>query len=66
VEFLTGPQWFAQQPEAIQREMMGPARWELWRDGRIGWDDLVTIHENERWGNSPQVTPVGVLERRAA
>jgi SPP1 gp7 family putative phage head morphogenesis protein len=64
VEFLTGPEWFAQQPTATQRSMMGPGRWELWRDGRIGWDDLVTIHENERWGNSPQVTPVRALAGR--
>lgn len=60
-QFLTGREWFGQQSEAIQRSMMGRGRWELWRDGRIGWDDLVTIHEDETWGNSPQVTPVGVL-----
>jgi SPP1 gp7 family putative phage head morphogenesis protein len=64
IQWETGPEWFAAQPEATQRQMMGPGRWELWRTGRIGWDDLVTIHENERWGNSPQVTPVRELAGR--
>lgn len=61
IAFQNGREWFAQQPVAIQRQMMGPARWELWRNGQITWDDLVTVHENERWGNSPQVTPVRSL-----
>jgi SPP1 gp7 family putative phage head morphogenesis protein len=64
IQFQTGPQWFAQQPESVQRSMMGPGRWDLWQQGRITWDDLVTIHESERWGNSPQVTPLSVLVSR--
>ena len=40
---------------------MGPARFELWRQDKLRWEDLVTIHEDRRWGNSPQVTPVRSL-----
>lgn len=63
IQFQTGPEWFAQQPESVQRSMMGPARWGMWHSGQITWDDMVRIHEDERWGNSPQVTPVRQLQR---
>lgn len=70
LQYETGREWFARQPEAVQRQMMGQARWELWRDGQVTWADLVTIHESETWGRSPGVTPVrslpggkGVLQR---
>ena len=59
--FETGREWFEKQPEATQRRMMGPARFELWRGGKLGWDDLYTVHEDARWGNSPQVRPVRSL-----
>ncbi len=55
---LTGPEWFSGQSEAVQRSMMGPERYDLWRNGRVSWDDLATLHEDETWGNSWQVTPV--------
>lgn len=63
VRFQTGREWFEQQPQAVQRQMMGKGRWEMWRDGQVSWNDLITIHENERWGNSPGVTPLRELRR---
>lgn len=63
--YETGREWFARQPEGVQRQMMGPGRWDLWQSGDVTWDDLVRIHENETWGNSPQVTPVRELEQVA-
>ena len=65
LQYETGRQWFARQPEAAQRQMMGPGRWDLWQSGDVTWGDLVRIHEDETWGNSPQVTPVRDLERVA-
>lgn len=61
LKLQTGQEWFEAQPEATQRRMMGPARYELWQSGKLGWGDLYTIHEDDRWGNSPQVTPVKSL-----
>lgn len=63
--YENGKEWFARQPEATQRQMMGPGRWDLWQSGDVTWNDLVRIHEDETWGNSPQVTPVRELEQRA-
>ena len=63
--YENGKDWFARQPETVQRQMMGPGRWDLWQAGDVGWNDLVRIHQDETWGNSPQVTPVRDLEQRA-
>ena len=63
--YENGKEWFARQPESVQRQMMGPGRWDLWQSGDVTWNDLVRIHEDETWGNSPQVTPVRDLERVA-
>lgn len=58
IHFVNGRIWFEQQSEAIQREMLGPAKYELWRDGRIGWDDLYFIERDPTWGDAPQETSV--------
>lgn len=64
-DIQTGPEWFSGQDEATQRSMMGPERYDLWRNGRVSWDDLATLHEDETWGNSWQVTPVYRLKEIA-
>lgn len=35
LEFETGQDWFERQPERVQREIMGPKRFEAWREGRF-------------------------------
>lgn len=40
VKFKTAQQWFEEQPEGVQRGMMGASRYRLWREGRIGWEDI--------------------------
>jgi SPP1 gp7 family putative phage head morphogenesis protein len=32
---LTFTQWLKSQPEAVQREVLGPSRWKLWRAGKL-------------------------------
>lgn len=58
---LTGQQWFDQQPETTQREIMGAERYALWRAGRVEWGQLASLHENETWGNHWRPTPVEQL-----
>ena len=64
-DILTGPEWFDTQDNATQLQMMGPERHELWKSGRVTWDNLAYLHENETWGNSWQVTPVYRLQEMA-
>lgn len=58
VQYQTGQQWFAQQPEATQRQILGAGRFEAWRDGRASLDDMVTRIDNPTWGGSLHPTRV--------
>jgi SPP1 gp7 family putative phage head morphogenesis protein len=51
----TYPEWFQQQPAAVQDQILGPSRAKLVRDGKATFDDLVrrdgsmvTLEELER------------------
>ncbi|RLB68454.1 MAG: hypothetical protein DRH08_00910 [Deltaproteobacteria bacterium] len=38
---ITYPKWFKRQPEAFQREVLGPGRFELYKSGKISLDRFV-------------------------
>lgn len=43
--------WFAEQPEAVQRAMFrNNALYEAWRDGRVTWEQLSKETESDVWG----------------
>jgi SPP1 gp7 family putative phage head morphogenesis protein len=52
VQFETGQQWFARQPENVQRTMLGPTRYDLWQRAEVGLDDLVTRQWDDTWGGA--------------
>ncbi len=62
--YETGEQWFMRQDAVTQRKMMGPGRYAAWQEGRFALPDLVTVRQDDRWGNSLQVTPLRVLAAR--
>lgn len=64
-ELPDAQQTFRSLPEADQLAIMGPARWELLRSGRITWSDLATRRENPRWRASYVPTTVAELRRIA-
>jgi hypothetical protein len=45
-----GRDWFDGLSEAEQRSYMGPAMYEAWKAGRVGWDDLSREHEDPVYG----------------
>jgi hypothetical protein len=53
-------------PEAEQLAIMGPARLELLRSGRVDWTDLATRRPAPDWRPSYVATPVRQLTVRAA
>jgi SPP1 gp7 family putative phage head morphogenesis protein len=61
MQWETGQEWFRRQPERVQREMLGPARYDLWRNGQVTLDDLVTRVEDPVWGGALVPTPVRAL-----
>lgn len=46
----TGPELFARLPEATQRAVLGPVKFEAYRSGRIALEDLVGVRRDPRWG----------------
>ena len=57
-----GSEWLMEQSEEDQRRIMGDERWELWNNGVISLEDMVTMKENPVWGGSPSVISVKDLK----
>ena len=58
VRFETGQEWFRSQPEAVQREILGRGRFDLWQRGEATLDDMVSRDWSDAWGGSLRVTRV--------
>lgn len=50
-----GRDWFMEQDEATQRKLMGPGRFDLWKQQGLDPRDMVYIKPNATWGGSPAV-----------
>ncbi len=50
VQVEKGSDWFARQPESVQRQMMGPAKFAAWKDGTFDLKDVVGRTRDPRWG----------------
>jgi SPP1 gp7 family putative phage head morphogenesis protein len=61
VPYETGETWFNRQSETVQRDILGPGRYEAWQAGRFAFADLASVRENDVWGASAQVTPLREL-----
>jgi hypothetical protein len=54
--------WFADQSDARQREIMGDKRYEMYKNGMPIEDFGIKTHD-PIWGASPQITPLSQLEQ---
>lgn len=54
-------EWFLTLDEETQRRMLGPGRYEGWKEGKFLLKDLATIHDNPVWGPSAQITALKEL-----
>lgn len=57
VPFQTGQEWFAEQPAATQRTILGAGRYDAWQRG-TPLDDMVTVKRDATWGDSVVSTAV--------
>lgn len=48
----TGAEWFVKQPEEAQRTILGDAKYEAWKAGKITLQDLIGYENDRRWGPS--------------
>ena len=49
-EVEAGPDWFDRQPASFQQKVLGPGKYQAYRDGTITLPDLVQRTHSERWG----------------
>lgn len=56
-----GADWFKQQDEARQKAILGPKRYQAWRDGKFDLDQIVTVKSSSTWGDSVTPTPLSEL-----
>lgn len=45
----TGPEWFEDQTPAVQKQILGPARYQAWRDGNYPPEQWATLRQNPEW-----------------
>ena len=55
VQWPRGKQWLLDQPPEVQREILGPGRFDGWKAGKFGLEDIPKVHADETWGDSLQV-----------
>ena len=53
-----GQQWFERQSPDTQRKIMGPGRYDLWKNEGVNPREMVYIKENPFWGGSPTVRTI--------
>ena len=57
----TGPEWFARQEAGLQRQVLGAAKFEAFREGKFEVKDLVGVRHSERWGTSRFEKPLSAI-----
>jgi hypothetical protein len=62
----SGFDWFARQDEAVQRDIMGPGRFDAYRSGAASWQDMAVHTHDATWGGSLHPAPVSSLGARVA
>jgi len=53
-----GQAWLEKQPEGVQREVMGPGRYNLWQSGEVPLEQMKQYTHDPVWGGSWGPTPV--------
>jgi len=48
--FPSGPEWFDDQPEKVQRSILGPGKFQIYKDGNLDWGSVAKVHEDATWG----------------
>jgi hypothetical protein len=48
--FQSGQDWFEEQPENVQEQILGPGKFELYQNGELDWGNLARVVEDPVWG----------------
>lgn len=52
IHYPTGEELFADQPESVQREVLGAGKYEAYKAGKITLADTVHVRETKEWGTT--------------
>lgn len=55
---LTGEEWVASLPEVRQRALLGPGRYELWKERGVPLRDMVEVVEHPKWGPTARLRTI--------
>lgn len=59
LEVEAGPDWFNRQPEEVQRDILGPKRYEAWRAGGYPFDEWSQSRASDGWRTAYHAGKVG-------
>lgn len=62
-QIQTGPAWFATQPAATQRKILGATRFAMYKDG-MAFEQFAAVRQNATWGDA--IVPATVQELQNA
>lgn len=65
IDWPTGPEWFDQQPEPVQRRILGPGALAAYQRGAFLFSALATRTYSPTWGPGVKVTPLRELTNAA-
>lgn len=57
-EWELGRDWLKRQDAALQKKIMGPGAWEMWKSGELNLMDLVDKTHHPTWGPSLRRVPL--------
>lgn len=57
--YPTGRQWYNQQPQHVQKKIMGRKRWDDLNSGRLKWEDIPVVKHSSGWRDSIVTRPRG-------
>ena len=52
-----GSTWFRNQSSEYQQSLMGPTRYDMWKDG-TKLNDFITLKDDPVWGKQPAILPI--------
>jgi SPP1 gp7 family putative phage head morphogenesis protein len=62
----SGAEWFAKQPAAVQRRILGPAAYQAYTTGEVTLEDFVALHRSQTWGSAYRRGSLAGARERAA
>lgn len=61
LQWQAGDAWLSEQPEEVQRSILGPGRFDLYSSGQVSLDAFASTSEHPEWGPTVRVTPIEEL-----